>query len=119
MNLQMPALSCQILRVNLFSVERVGDLHPDRSLLVGIALIIDIIAARSPRQVLSVLRKGLVAFYVLDTGQIRKVLQTVILVEVFQPVADKQRFLIAAGICEDVNRLILLGSVTVILCLFG
>ena len=119
MNLQMPALPCKVLRVDLFSIERVGDLHPNRSLLVRIALIIDIIAARCPRQILSVLCEGLVTFYVLNIGQIREVLQAVILFQVFQPVADKQRLLIAACICEDINRLILFGSVTVILCLSG
>ena len=75
MDLQMSALTLQIFRSNLLTIQIVSELYANRKLLISRTLILNVCTIRIPGQILTVLCKRLVTFYICDILQITLILQ--------------------------------------------
>ena len=109
MDLDLAALTCQVLRGDLFPVQIIGDLLRHRRLPGRGALIVDVISVGLPDQLAAVPGKGLVSLDILDLLQYGFILDRVLFFRVLEPVGNRDVALFSVGVRKNINSL-LLGS---------
>ena len=104
----MTACAIQLFRGNAVPVERILDIGRYRQLPVRLALIIDIIAAGIPLQLIAALFLiSLIALDILYVIKVRDVVQLIRLIFILQPAADNSLLNLALGIRYHIDGLVL------------
>ena len=108
----MSGRAAQLLRLNLPSVKSVGDPDLHWGLVRTLSLIVDIMSGGIPDHIPALPGKGFIPLHIFNILQIRSVCNGPERSCILQPVRDHDRLLPAGGICEDVDRLLLLYAIT-------
>ena len=98
---------------HIFPVQRVGDARAHGQLLVGLALVVDVLAVRVPDQrAAAVAGKCLVPLDVFNVGEVGTVLQRRRAVRILEPGAHDRVRGLAGSVRDDVDGLFLARGVT-------
>ena len=82
----MTGFSCKFLRRYLFSIQIIPNAYRYRKLLCAGSLIINVIFLCIPGNIVSILCKRLITFYVLNIFQVGKIFYLSFTAGIFQPV---------------------------------